>query len=74
MAFANWLCRVVGRRRDSMRVWHDELDFRSRGRRCEVEDEQATVEALDVFFEGLRQRRLANEAILKLPHDADDAE
>ncbi|HEY7806603.1 MAG TPA: hypothetical protein VIC34_05330 [Croceibacterium sp.] len=29
----------------------------------EEEDEQATVEALDAFFEGLRQRRLANEAL-----------
>jgi hypothetical protein len=37
------------------------------------EDEQATVEALDAFFEGLRQRRLANEAMLKLPPQADDA-
>jgi hypothetical protein len=30
----------------------------------EEEDEQATVEALDAFFEGLKQRRLANERLL----------
>lgn len=30
-----------------------------------AEDEQATLDSLDAFFEGLRQRRLANEAILK---------
>lgn len=29
------------------------------------EDERATLESLDAFFEGLRQRRLANEAVLR---------
>jgi hypothetical protein len=30
----------------------------------EQEDEAATLEALDAFFEGLKQRRLANEAVI----------
>lgn len=38
------------------------------------EDEQATVEALDAFFKGLRQRRLANEAILLEASGDDGAE
>ena len=29
------------------------------------EDEKATLESLDAFFEGLKQRRLANEAVLR---------
>jgi hypothetical protein len=29
------------------------------------EDEKATLESLDAFFEGLRQRRIANEAVLR---------
>lgn len=41
---------------------------------AEEEDEQATVEALDAFFEGLRQRRLANEALLAQPDNDDDSE
>ena len=36
------------------------------------EDEQATLESLDAFFEGLRQRRLANEAALREQADGDD--
>ena len=39
----------------------------------EEEDEQATVEALDAFFEGLKQRRLANERLLA-EADADDGD
>ena len=31
---------------------------------ADEEDEQAVLESLDAFFEGLRQRRLANEALL----------
>ena len=37
MAYQNWICRVFGHRRDSSRVWNDELDFRSRCRRCGAE-------------------------------------
>jgi hypothetical protein len=38
------------------------------------EDEQATIASLDAFFEGLKQRRIANEALLKLPGpDGEDA-
>ncbi len=37
------------------------------------EDEQATVEALDAFFEGLRQRRLANEKLLDEPDNSDES-
>lgn len=40
----------------------------------EEEDEQATVASLDAFFEGLKRRRLANEALLKLPAPDDDGE
>ena len=36
------------------------------------EDEQATVESLNAFFEGLRQRRLANERLLGEASDGDD--
>ena len=36
------------------------------------EDERATLESLDAFFEGLRQRRLANEAALREQADGDD--
>jgi hypothetical protein len=39
----------------------------------EEEDEQATVEALDAFFEGLKQRRLANERLLA-EADGDDGD
>lgn len=39
----------------------------------EEEDEEASVEALDAFFEGLKQRRLANEALLA-EFDAKEAE
>jgi hypothetical protein len=49
---------------------HRETVERQRALSAE-EDEQATVEALDAFFEGLRQRRLANEALLAQP-DGDD--
>lgn len=49
---------------------HRETVERQRALESE-EDEQATVEALDAFFEGLRQRRLANERLLAAP-DGDD--
>jgi hypothetical protein len=39
----------------------------------EDEDEESSVEALDAFFEGLKQRRLANEALLA-ELDAEEAE
>lgn len=38
----------------------------------EEEDEQATIASLDAFFEGLKQRRLANEALLRLPAPDND--
>lgn len=36
------------------------------------EDEQAVLDSLDAFFEGLRQRRLANETLLAEPDTGDD--
>ena len=47
MDFAAWQCRVFGHHRDSTRVWNDELDFRSRCKRCGVE----MVRALDGWRE-----------------------
>ncbi len=38
------------------------------------EDQQASVEALDAFLEGMRQRRLANTAILLEDADGEDAD
>jgi hypothetical protein len=38
------------------------------------DDEKATLESLDAFFEGLRQRRLANEAVLREGAPGDGAE
>jgi hypothetical protein len=58
----------------AIRVLGAHREIIERRRALAGEDDQATVEALDAFFEGLRQRRLANEEILKLPHDRDDAE
>jgi hypothetical protein len=58
----------------AIRVLGAHREIIERRRALAGEDDQATVEALDAFFEGLRQRRLANEAILKLPHDVDDTE
>lgn len=58
----------------AIRVLGAHREIIERRRALAGEDDQATVEALDAFFEGLRQRRLANEAILKLSHDRDDAE
>jgi len=50
---------------------HRETVERQRALTAE-EDEQATVEALDAFFEGLRQRRLANERLLAAPDNHDE--
>lgn len=38
------------------------------------EDEKATLESLDAFFEGLKQRRLANEAVLREQASGDDGD
>ena len=58
----------------AIRLLAPHREMMARRRALVEDDDQATVEALDAFFEGLRQRRLANEAILQLPNDGDDAE
>jgi hypothetical protein len=37
MAFSELFYRIFGHQRDSRRVWNDELDFRSRCKRCGTE-------------------------------------
>jgi hypothetical protein len=37
MDISGWQCRVFGHHRDSSRVWNDQLDFRSRCKRCGIE-------------------------------------
>jgi hypothetical protein len=36
MSVQNLLCKLRGHKRDSSRVWHDGLDFRSRCKRCSI--------------------------------------
>jgi hypothetical protein len=52
---------------------HRETVERRRALNAE-EDERATLDSLDAFFEGLRQRRIANEAILNQAANDDESE
>jgi hypothetical protein len=40
---------------------------------AEEEDEQAVLDSIDAFLEGMRQRRIANEALLREPKNDNDA-
>jgi hypothetical protein len=41
---------------------------------AEDEDDQAILQSLNVFLEGMRERRFANQAILLSPSDNDDTQ